>query len=151
MDYVEIAPEPDLLAQVISELLELAADPDYVRTGHGESGMVLTVPAELAEVWYQAHLRRTAAAEEGAAKAEEASVPEAEDPIVEVVDEQSPPPPSSAAEQAPPPPSPTQGAGAAPVPEATPSVVVPASLAVVTKRGPGRPRKVTSASVSEAL
>lgn len=141
MEYVEIAPDPDLLAQVITELLDMASDPDHVKTGHGERGMILMVPAELAETWFQSHQNQDAEAGE-ALEVE----PQVEVITTPVVDE----PPAALIPDEPPAPSPFQEAGAVPAPR-EPAIAAPASLSAATKRGPGRPRKVTSASVSEAL
>ena len=55
-DYTEITVEEILLPQVVRELLEMAAHPNYVEVSYGATGRVVLAHTELAEAWYQKHL-----------------------------------------------------------------------------------------------
>ena len=51
-DYVVIIPEPDLLVQVLKELLALTPDPSDVEVTDGEDGRIIHARSWLAARWY---------------------------------------------------------------------------------------------------
>jgi hypothetical protein len=65
-NYTVISVEPDLLPQVIRELLAVAADPNLIEVTDDEFGRVIHVHPEVAEVWYQnAITQQTTSASDG--------------------------------------------------------------------------------------
>lgn len=59
-EWVEIAVDEDLLVQVTRELLDLAANPNDVEIVHGTTGRVILADVHLAEAWYQLRLNQVA-------------------------------------------------------------------------------------------
>lgn len=152
-DYVEISVQPDLLPQVARELLALAADPNHVHSSTGESGPVLLVHPTLAEAWFKTVANeevedstedKVEATDEPTEDQSPVDVPVTEEPVrapepvEEVVANETVDDSSSTEVVA----NETTGdSNAAPEPD----------VQLPVKRGPGRPRKVTSASPSEVL
>lgn len=139
---IEISVDAGLMPQVTRELLALAWDPDQVQNSYGESGPVLLVDAVVAEAWFTAV---TAEPEPEPTPEPEAEVepepeptppdPESEVVAIEIIDEATTHEPMEL--------------GLVQVPEEPQQPPTPEPLPPV-KRGPGRPRKVTtSAPLSE--
>lgn len=67
--YMVISAPEDLLPQVLRELLELAADANYVEVVAGDVGRVIHVHPEVAEAWYakvtEAQAKETHSASDG--------------------------------------------------------------------------------------
>lgn len=51
-DYVEIHVDPDLLTQVLRELLALSTDPNYVEVADGDNGRIILAHQEVANEWF---------------------------------------------------------------------------------------------------
>lgn len=65
-DYTVISVEPDLLPQVLRELLAVAANPNLIEVTDDEHGRVIHAHPEVAEVWYQNAIRQqTTSASDG--------------------------------------------------------------------------------------
>ena len=148
-DYVEISVQPDLLPQVARDLLALAADPNHVHSSTGEFGPVLLVHPALAEAWF-----KTVANEEVEGSIE----PEAEAPDEPA--EVQPPVDAPVTEEPVRAPEPVEKVVATEEVEDSSESSLVANETITAlepdvqlpvKRGPGRPRKVTSASPSEVL
>jgi|RhiMetStandDraft_8_1073273.scaffolds.fasta_scaffold69914_2 hypothetical protein len=69
-EYMVISAPEDLLPQVLRELLEIAADANFVEVVAGDVGRVIHVHPEVAETWYA---KVTEAQENNSAKTHSAS------------------------------------------------------------------------------
>jgi hypothetical protein len=56
--YTTIDVDPDLIGQVLRELLAMATDPNLVEVTDAEFGRVILAHPDLAEAWYQQALAR---------------------------------------------------------------------------------------------
>ena len=65
-NYTVISVDPDLLPQVLRELLAVAADPGLVEVTDDEHGRVIHAHPQVAEVWYQKAIsQQTTSASDG--------------------------------------------------------------------------------------
>ena len=121
--FTTISVDPDLLPQVLREILAMATDPNYVEVTDAEHGRVILAHPELAEAWYQQALAKQAAANleaEGLlAYVSNFEQEDTEDTTVVAIE----------------------------TIEAS-NIADSQSLEEPIKRGPGRPRKVVAASAS---
>lgn len=134
-EFTTISVPPELLPQVLRQLLSSAADPNLVDVNDGPSGRIIRVHPEVANAWYsELNPEPTAEPEpEPESEPEPKKVPEPE-PVTA--------------------PEPQPASAVAPVPQ--PTLMQPLATSqnispdLPVKRGPGRPRKVTlSASNGE--
>jgi len=135
-DWTEIVVDEELLIQVVQELLVMADSPNHVEVAHGTAGRVILAEAALAERWYQSTLNREPVATSTTETEVELAIEEvAEAPLEMPVGLET----EERAFQVVEVPVLATGESVQETPDLVPLPV---------KRGPGRPRKVTSTSAS---